>query len=99
MRSKRSKPGMVREPVMVYLDAPDRDLLSQMANTTGLPKTELLRRGLRRLAAETLREKKPGWSFDLLAGLITDGPTDVSERHDEYLAAEFEKRRGKPRAR
>jgi hypothetical protein len=78
----------VREPVQVYLDAPDRELLENLARRTGLPRTEVLRRGLRRLAQSELAERKPGWSLDVLIGALDDAPglpADLSTRHDEYL--------------
>ena len=78
----------VREPVQVYLDGPDRDLLEHLAQRTGLARAELLRRGLRRLAQTELQERKPGWSLDVLIGSMDDDPRlppDLSVRHDEYL--------------
>lgn len=78
----------VREPVQVYLDGPDRDLLEQLSHKTGLPRAELLRRGLRRLAQTELSERKPGWSLDVLIGAMGEDPrlpADLSVRHDEYL--------------
>lgn len=84
--ARGKKPGRVREPVQVYLDAQDQDLLERLGTQTGLAKAELLRRGLRRLASDELTERKPGWSFDLLIGALGDDePTDLSVRHDEYL--------------
>jgi len=81
------KPQRVREQVVVYLDGRDRALLDQMVAKTGLPKTELFRRGLRHLANETLVEKKPGWSLDYLVATASDQPfpPDGSERLDYYL--------------
>jgi len=96
----RKKSGRVREPVQVYLDAPDRELLDAMSERTGLPRTELLRRGLRRLADGVLTEKKPGWSLDVLIGAMGDDPsipTDLSVRHDEYLYGEPKRGRRRPR--
>jgi hypothetical protein len=94
----RKKSGRVREPIQVYLDAPDRKLLDAMSERTGLPRTELLRRGLRRLADGVLTEKKPGWSFDVLIGALGDDePSDLSVRHDEYLYAPIP--RGRKRLR
>ena len=78
--------SLVREPVQVYLDAPDLDLLSRLGIQTGLAKAELLRRGLRRLATDELTAKKPGWSFDVLIGALGKGePPDLAEHHDDYL--------------
>ncbi len=90
----KRKSERVREPVQVYLDAADRDLLRTLTEQTGLPKAELLRRGLRQLAVSELGEKPPGWSLDALAGLIVGGPPDLSTRHDDYLADALEEKKG-----
>jgi hypothetical protein len=88
------RPKQVREPVQVYLDRQDRNLLDALAQSTGLPRAELLRRGIRRLAESELAEKRPGWSLEVLIGSIPDGPPDLSVRHDEYLAMDLEARKG-----
>lgn len=96
------KPKRVREQVVVYLDARDHALLEQMAEKTGLARTELFRRGLRRLAVETLTETKPGSSLGYLIATATDDdfPADVAARHDDYLyGGGYEKRLKKKRAR
>lgn len=84
----RRRADRVREPVQVYLDGADRDLLENLARHTGLPRAELLRRGLRQLAQTELAERKPGWSLDVLIGAMGDDPRlpkDLSVRHDEFL--------------
>lgn len=81
-------PRRVREPVQVYLDAHDRDLLEDLARRTGLARAELLRRGLRQLGDRLLRGQAPGWSLDTLTQAFGDGtdlPADLAARHDEYL--------------
>ncbi len=90
----------VREPVQVYLDPPDVALLEDLLTATGLSKAELLRRGLRRLSAETLGAQAPGWSLERLIGAVDDpkGPTDTAARHDDYLYGE-PKRGRRPRLR
>jgi hypothetical protein len=75
----------VREPVQVYLDQRDRATLEELARKTGLPRAELLRRGLRRLAGEELGQRAPGWSLDVLVGSIPDSPPDLSARVDDHL--------------
>lgn len=77
----------VREQAVVYMNASDRELLERLARETGLARTELFRRGLRRLAEELLPEGGPGSSLDYLAGIAdgTDAPADLSERHDDFL--------------
>ncbi len=81
------KPPRVREQAVVYLGAGDRELLERLAEETGLPRTEIFRRGLRRLADEMLAERGPGSSLDYLAAIAgeTAGPDDLAERHDHYL--------------
>ena len=82
------KPARVREPVQVYLDRDDRALLAEAARVTGLPQTEILRRGLRRLAGELLTDSRPGAALETLVGLLGPAaniPSDLAARHDEYL--------------
>lgn len=81
------QPKRVREQVVVYLDRRDRALLDAMAEKTGLARTELFRRGLRRLADETLGERKAGSSLRYLVATAADDPypPDVAERADDYL--------------
>jgi hypothetical protein len=81
------KPKVVREAVMVYLDARDRALLERVALKTGLPRTELLRRGLWQVASRELGDARPGSAFDYLIETASDQavPPDLSERPDHYL--------------
>lgn len=83
----KREPKRVREQVMVYLDQRDRALLDEMTERTGLPKTELFRRGLRRLADETLGANRPGSSRRFLVSTAGDDgfPPDVAKRADYYL--------------
>jgi hypothetical protein len=86
--SPKKSSHRVREPVQVYLEPADRDLLEQVVRATGLSRAEVLRRGLRRVADEALTERAPGWSLDRLVGAMGEGadlPKDLAERHDDYL--------------
>ncbi len=79
----------VREPVQVYLDAPDREILDRVAQATGLSRAEILRRGLRNFATEALADSSRDRSLRYLVGILghqPDMPADLSERHDAYLA-------------
>ncbi len=99
--ARGKRPARVREPVQVYLDVADRDLLDRMAEKSGESRAELLRRGLRKLAGDVLTERPPGWSLDLLIGALGDDPDlprDLSTRYEEYLYAP-PRRRGKSRSR
>ena len=95
--SKPRAPRRVREPVQVYLDEADRALLVEVARRTGLSRAEILRRGLRVVAADLLSEQRPGSSLDYLIGLLPDAPADVGARHDEYLARGLQEELDRPR--
>jgi hypothetical protein len=97
----KQSPKRVREQVVVYLDARDRALLEELTKATGLAKTELFRRGLRRLADEALTGKAPGFSLRQLVTTAVDDdfPADVAERADEYLYRNYQRRKPRQRAR
>jgi len=112
--TRARRPKRIRKQLQLYLDAPDKALLEHLVRATGLPRTELFRRGLRSLAETTLGERAPGWSLERLVGALGDGPdlpADLAAHHDAYLyaprpprAAEGEHpthgpRRGRPRPR
>lgn len=85
-----TKTPTVREPVQVYLDERDRDLLERVAGHSGLSRAEVLRRGLRELAVAVLRQAGSANALESLIGALgtdTSIPTDLSARHDEYLTA------------
>jgi len=86
--ARKHPSARVREPVQVYLDRGDRDLLEEAARRSGLPRAEILRRGLRAIAHQMLAEQTPGSSFEYLIGILGDDPSiprDLAARHDEYL--------------
>jgi len=85
---RKQKSTSVREPVQVYMDAPDRSLLEQAAIASGLSRAEVLRRGLHRFAAELLADASPALAFlESAASVVPIAPApDVAARHDEYLA-------------
>jgi hypothetical protein len=98
-KKDRKRAGRVREQAVVYLERGDRELLDEMAERTGLPRTELFRRGLRLLAGEVLQERKPGSSLVYLVDTAADDafPPDVAERADYYLYGGGYQERGKRR--
>jgi hypothetical protein len=88
MTSKR-KPPAVREPmpVQVYLAHADQTILERTARLTGLPRAEILRRGLRQFAAEQLADESPALAFlEIAAQASPHELGDVAARHDDYLA-------------
>jgi len=82
-------PKTVREPVQVYLTRDDKALLDRMSEETGLPRAEVLRRGLREFGL-----KRSGTS-PMLTLLSEQRDTDWSESdaatdHDTVLADEYD---------
>jgi hypothetical protein len=78
----------VREPVQVYLDPEDRELLEEVSTQTGLSRAEVLRRGLRTFAERSLGDRAPGWSLGTLIGALGNTrqvPKDLAAKHDNYL--------------
>lgn len=76
-----------RDQVVVYLEPGDRALLERLCARTGLSKTEVFRRGLRRLEEDERERGEPGSSLSYLVHTAKDDgfPADVAERHDDYL--------------
>jgi hypothetical protein len=74
----------------VYLEGRDRGLLDAMAARASVSRAEILRLGLRRLAADMLHDTRAGESVQSLIGSLDaaqDVPADLAARHDEYLYA------------
>ena len=88
---KRKLPRAVREPVQVYLDPDDRKLLNSLARSTGLSRAEILRRGIRSLAAASRGAGSPMLAFieETASG---EWPEGIAERHDEVLARTYRTR-------
>ena len=87
---KHPPPKVVKEPVQVYLDAPDRAILDQVAEAEGLSRAEVLRRGIRAYAVHVRAE--PSTVLALLdrieaearaASVASDEPFDPGEHYIE----------------
>jgi hypothetical protein len=92
MSPPKKRPAAVREPVQVYLATDDRALLDRVAKKTRLSRAEVLRRGVRRLAADVLHDEDPMVAFVRemsQADWPADTPTDMAENHDTYLAGSY----------
>ena len=90
----------VREPVQVYLAGPDRALLDRVAKKAGVSRAEVLRRGVRRMAAEVLSDENPMLSFiaDMASAKSSSRvPSDAAERHDVYLTERAKRVAKRPR--
>ena len=85
MSKKRRRAGEVREPLQVYLTADERALLDRVAESHGISRAEVLRRGIRAFALEE-GDGTGSPVFTLLSSLAGDDwPDDVAAHHDEYL--------------
>lgn len=88
MPPRKRPPLQVCEPIQVYLTQEERRLLDQVAESTGLSRAEVLRRGVRSLAAGLRGQKSP--MLELMARLSQESwPAGIAERHDELLAQEY----------
>ena len=87
------KPKLGREPIQVYLDGRDRALLDALSKRERLPRSEILRMGLRRLGARVAEGRADGMA--VLTGALagTSAPPDLAARHDEYLYAPAAKKK------
>ena len=88
-RPHARRPNVVREPIQVYLARGARAILARVADQTGLSRTEVLRRGLRRFAVEQQKGLGPMERFmrELAASeWPADTPRDLGLNHDKYLA-------------
>jgi hypothetical protein len=84
-------PRRVREPVQAYLEADDAQLLADVSERLALPKAEVIRLGIRRLAQDLELAQRPGAGVLALVGALDsapDVPADLAARHDEYLYAD-----------
>ena len=70
------------------MEADDRRILEQLAQSTGMSRAEILRRGLRSFAAEQSGENGP---MQALMQSLRDSPMrkDLSINHDAYLEAAY----------
>lgn len=88
MAKPRKSPASIREPVQVYLAGDDRALLDRVAKKAGVSRAEVLRRGVRYMAAEVLADESPMLAFireQTIADWPADTPADASAQHDKYL--------------
>ncbi|MCC6927596.1 MAG: hypothetical protein IT359_01285 [Gemmatimonadaceae bacterium] len=80
----------VREPVQVYLESADSALLARLSDQLALPKAEVLRRGLRSLAAQ-VGGHSPMYRFvaESAASDTATWPAAMAADHDTILAESY----------
>ena len=84
------RPARVAEPVQVYLERPDREILERLSGRLGATKSDVLRRGL---AALERQLEDPAYDPVLriigVADAMPEGRDpgyDVAREHDRFLA-------------
>ena len=85
----RARQGRVSEPVQVYLERRDRDLLDRLATRLGASKSDILRRGLAALERQiTDPSQDPVLRIIGVADASEgrDPGYDVAQEHDRFLA-------------
>jgi hypothetical protein len=77
-----------RAPIQVYLDADERLWLDDLATRLGVSRSEVLRRGVRRLRAEFVAPDSPLQRVLALATAdpaLRAAPSDLGTRQRDYL--------------
>ena len=86
---KNRQAKRVREPVQVYLDAPEQERLERLTEEMDTTKSDILRRGLEALERELFDPKHhPALQIIGIAGVeqSQECDFDVAREHDRYLA-------------
>jgi hypothetical protein len=76
------KPVVHKKRIQVRFRPEQLDALRALAQRLGVPVAELVRQGVDRVLADIPPEEDPLW--DIVG--IFDGPGDLAEKHDEYIA-------------
>lgn len=71
-----------KKPIQVYLRTDQLEALRSLSRRRSVPVAELVREGVDRVLAEVPPEEDPLWD---IIGIVESGPTDLAEKHDEYL--------------
>jgi len=98
---KKNRAKRAREPVQVYLDAPEQERLDRLTEEMDTTKSDILRRGLKALERELFDpEHHPALQIIGIADVDQgrDCDFDVAREHDRYLADLEERRLPKKRS-
>lgn len=75
---------MAKERLQIYLDPELNNQLNKLARSLNTSKAELIRKGVRILLKEEPQTEDPLMRLLKIAG--SSGHTDISIKHDNYLA-------------
>ncbi len=76
--------ALKKKPIQMYIEPGQDAALAVLARKRGVSKAELIRESIEKYLATQPVEEDPAMG---LVGLGTSGKSDVSERHDKYLAS------------
>jgi hypothetical protein len=79
---KRKMAATHKRPIQVYLRPEQLDALRGLAERRHVSIAALIRDGVDRILAEVPPEEDPLLE---MIGMVKSGPSDLSEKHDEYL--------------
>jgi hypothetical protein len=71
-----------KKPLQVYLRPEQIEALRALAQRRNVPVAELVRQGVDKVLREIPPDEDPLWD---IVGLF-EGPGDLAEKHDEYIA-------------
>ncbi len=72
-----------KRPIQIYLRTQQLDALRCAAQRRKVSMAELVRQGVDLVLDDVPPEEDALWD---LVGLVKSGPSDLADRHDEYLA-------------
>ena len=75
--------SLAKRPIQVHLRTQQLEELRYQAHRRNVTIAELVRQGVDRILTEVRVDEDP---LGDIIGMVKDGPSDVSERHDDYLA-------------
>jgi DNA-binding NarL/FixJ family response regulator len=76
---------MAKRRIQIYLDPEVHQHLKERARAEGISLSDLIQR----IAKDYLRKEASPKDFLAIVGLGQSGKTDISEKHDNYLAESF----------
>lgn len=75
--------SLKKKPIQIYIEPRQDNILAVISKNRGVSKAAIIRESLEKFLKELPVEKDPALR---IIGLGSSGKTDISEKHDKYLA-------------
>ncbi|MBI5179796.1 MAG: CopG family transcriptional regulator [Nitrospirota bacterium] len=75
--------SLKKKPIQIYIEPRQDNILEVISKNRGVSKAAIIRESLEKFLKELPVEKDPALR---IIGLGSSGKTDISEKHDKYLA-------------